>query len=233
MTQQKPAARLIPLVQTLPEHPIPLTNAFGEYMEDGLHDLFWLNELAGENPKMAGEILKQRVGLNQQYSQRAPGPTETLRTGDPRQFLSEDIAVVAFHKGEIGIHVEFPLKERGTADELAETIRQWQDRMAPLDSIYNHTRFFIGLGDMTVNRCLTINAFTPLKNGRIGKTQLAPEDRYLMVSPYHEREQAPSIEVCAMVSEVVQVLIQLGLYDQPVAKATEQARTIVRKQQAA
>ena len=231
MTRKCSAHRTIPLKTTGREYPIPLTNGYREYIEDELHDLFWLGELRTKQPHLAENIDAARRGLFGRYAEPADGPRQTRTLGDPRQFCKEDITSVADMDGTIGIHTELALNHRGTPEELANVIEEWRSRLIPLDFTYNHTRFFIGLGDMTMGRALAINAFTPLKNGRIAKIQLAPENRYLMVSPYHVQESAPDIGACALIAEVEQVMILMGVYDQTVSDAMHKARTLVREGQ--
>lgn len=237
MTRKSSAHRTIPLKTTEREYPIPLTNGYREYIEDELHDLFWLGELRTKEPHVAQDIDAARCGLLGRYAEPADGPRQTRALGDPRQFCKEDITSVAVMDGTIGIHTELALNHRGTPEELADVIEQWRSRLTPLDFTYNHTRFFIGLGDMTMGRALAINAFTPLENGRIGtihigKIQLAPENRYLMVSPYHVQEKSPDIAACPMIEEIEQVMILMAVYDQNVSDAMHKARTVVRERQA-
>lgn len=234
MTRKSSAHRTIPLKKTGREYPIPLTNGYREYIEDELHDLFWLEALRTKQPHVAEKINAARRGLFARYAEPADGPRQTRELGDPRQFCKEDIASVAVMDGQIGIHVEIALNHRGTQEELADVIADWRSRLYTLDCSYGHTRFFIGLGDMTMGRALAINAFTPLENGRIGtmhigKIQLAPEQRYLMVSPYHAQERSPDIAACPMIEEVEQVMILMGVYDQTVSDAMHRAHTLVRE----
>jgi len=233
MGRPSPEQQAIPLINSKMDYPIPLTDRFGDFWESNELDRFWLKEMTEKKPWRAAEIKASLEGLKRQYGNDFDSLDQPLRTGDPRQFMSEEITFVSFYGGEIGIHAEFELDLEGSADELSGEIEKWQKALYPLDRVHNHTRFFLALGDVTYKGRLTLNAFTTLKNGRLGSFDLAPRERYLMVSPYHAQEKADDIESCSMISEVVQVLINMGLYDMSLSDAIHTARSAIRKQQAA
>lgn len=233
MTKAKP---IIPLVTATDDYPIPLCDRFGYFSTKDDLDRFWMPQIHNNRDAMGSVIMANLEGLRGQYAPTgddADIQVGSASFGDPRRFLAEDMTFVAFYKGAIGIHAEFETGLNDIPEEMAPHIERFQKAMEPLDSIYPHTRFFLAAGDMTYDNRLTLNAFTPLKNGRLGRHQLAPSDRYLMISPYHAAESAPSIEFCVVMAEIVETLIKMGVENYSAVRAVEKARQKIRASLAA
>jgi len=233
MGQVKTASQTIPLITSTKNYPVPLTDRFGFFLEEADLEKFWLKALRQSSASKADEALLQLQRLVEVYGTPLQfenlSQFENLRTGDPRQFMSEEMTFEATLDHQIGLHAEFELDAKGEPEELKEIIEHWQEALAPLDGIYNHTRFFLAVGDMTYQTRLTLNAFTPFKNGRIGPCQIAPENRYLMVSPYHAQEKSESIEACRALLEVVQIFCLMGVEGFSAIDAARKAREKLRR----
>jgi hypothetical protein len=222
---------LIPLITTIEDYPIPLTDREGNF--DDLEHLnrFWFKQLDDKHAPTVARVKKVLRNLTDQYNQT---DIPASIPGDPRLFQTEELCFIAhginrIGRNQLGIHVEFELDtEDATDDELAELVSVWQERLMPLLPIYNHTTFFLAMGNMTYKDRLTLNASTPLSNGIIKGIQLAPARKQLMVSPYHAQSLNPDLEWCETLAEIVEVLIQMGIHDRFANDAVLTARSKTR-----
>src|SRR5690554_4885328 len=164
MTKAQTPDQIVPLITNVEQYPIPLFSRFGEDFTPENLETYWLGEIRTLQPSVADLIAQQAARLSALYADDLPN----CRTGDPRAFQAEEITFISSLKGQIGVHAEFELDAEGAPEELADLIEHWQHAMELLGSIYNHTQFFLAMGDdITYESRLTLNAFTPLSNGRI------------------------------------------------------------------
>lgn len=226
ITKTQTPAQIAPLITDIADYPIPLMSRFGELTTPEDVETFWISKIRDQQPDAATQIAKHAASLTALY----PDNSTEYRTGNPRAFQAEEITFISSLKGQIGVHAEFELDAEGTPEELADLIEHWQHAMELLGSIYNHTQFFLAMGnDITYEGRLTLNAFTPLSNGRIGSLQVAPPERYMMISPYHQQERAESIEECQILEEIAHTLIEMGLNDTPAIAAISAAKARIKK----
>ncbi len=228
MTKPQTPDQIVPLITNVEQYPIPLFSRFGENFTPEDIETYWLGKIRTLQPGVTDLIAQQAARLSALYADDWPN-----RTGDPRAFQAEEITFISSLKGQIGVHAQFELKAEDTPEdpeELADLIEHWQRAMELLGSIYNHTQFFLAMGDDITYECrLTLNAFTPLSNGRIGSLQVAPPERYMMISPYHQQERAESIEECQILEEIAHTLIEMGRNDTPAIAAISAAKARTKK----
>jgi len=231
MAKKKSPETLIPLVTSYNHYPVPLTDRFGEFTDAKQLERFWLKEVS---PKHAGAIDAVRDAhrnLIQQYGQT---DMPASIPGDPRLFQAEEMTFVAhgidkIGRNKLGLHAELELfTDDDSDDTIAALVESWRERLVYLTNLYNHTTFFLAMGDMTYKSRLTVNAFTPLHNGTIKNIQLAPPSKQFMVSPYHTEALQPDLEFCPTLAEIAEVLIQMGPHDRSTQNAVSLARTHTR-----
>lgn len=132
---------------------------------------------------------------------------------------------------QLGVHFDFELDtEDATERELHDLIAHWQNALLPLRATYNHTIFFLSHGEVANLGRLTINAFTPLKNGTVKNIRLAPAERLMMISPYHTQQAAPDIERCPTLTTISAALSLMNVHDLSAEDAVQAAKNIFQPQ---
>lgn len=214
----------IAVINTTPNYPIPLTDRWGDYTCRSALLQHW-NIIEGSDAYEAYELLRGRYDSGEIDSQGNP---LHLSIGDPRAFQHEEVTFIAFHEGRIGIHAELELEEKYneeeessdydelTKSEFEEWVAYYSDKLKPMAEAYPETKFFIAHGeDVTYKGRVTINAFTPLLNGRLPNgTMLAPQSVALMVSPYFRKgPDAGEINItqCPCLAGLTEKLIDIAL----------------------
>lgn len=215
----------IAVINTIPNYPIPLTDRWGDYTCRTTLLQHW-NIVEGSDAYEAYELLRGRYDSGEMDSQGNP---LHLSIGDPRGFQHDEATFIAFHKGQIGIHAEVELdvefndlddpsefEDEITRAEFDELAAYYTDKLQALVEAYPETQFFIAHGeDVTYKGRVTINAFTPLLNGRLPNgTMLAPQSVALMVSPYFRKgPDAGEINItqCPCLASLTEKLIDIAL----------------------
>lgn len=185
----------IAVINTIAHYPVPLTDRWGDYNDRSTLKQHW-KALDGSDVLDAYALLHGRY--NSGEMDRYGNPMH-LSIGDPRAFQHEEVTFVAVREGRIGIHAEVELdvefndlddpsefEDEITRAEFDELASYYTEKLRGLADAYPKTQFFIAHGEeVTYKGRVTINAFTPLLNGRLPDgTMLAPQSLALMVSPY-------------------------------------------------
>lgn len=195
----------IPVINTKQAYPTPLTDRWGDYIcRSVLADHWGVKE---DSPALhAYELLRGRYDSGEQDDQGNPLYNE-FTPGDPRAFQYEEACFVGFWKYQIGIFTEIELAaefndfdyteiESGVdvEDEITRAqfdalVAKLSPKLLELAAQYPQTQFFIAHGDaVTYRGRVTLNAFTPLLNGRLPNgLYLAPQSLALMISPYFRK----------------------------------------------
>lgn len=211
-------------------YPTLLTDRWGDYMERTVLAEHW--NVGEEDPAMqAYELLRGRYDSGEHDSDGNP-LHHGFSIGDPRAFLAEESCYVAFYENRIGIHAEVELDvefndlddaaavedtdEEITREEFEKLVERYTPKLQGLAEIYPETRFFIAHGeDVTYRGRVTLNAFTPLLNGRLPEgTTLAPQSMALMLSPYFRKGPdagAVNIAECPCLTGITDNLIDMTL----------------------
>ncbi|WP_166256354.1 hypothetical protein [Marinobacter salicampi] len=196
---------MIPVINSQQAYPTPLTDRWGDYIcRSVLADHWDVNE---DSPAhQAYELLRGRYDCGEHDDQGNSLYAE-FTPGDPRAFQYEEAGFVAFWYNQIGIFTEVELAaefndldcsdfESGVdvGDEITRAqfdalVAKYSPTMLELAAAYPQTQFFIAHGDnVTYRGRVTLNAFTPLLNGRLPNgIYLAPQPLALMISPYFRK----------------------------------------------
>lgn len=215
-----PRANTISVYTERKDTPIPLCDRFGDWMDESILIGNWHQEPAGKT-----------LTTLRKLAARFPEESDHINIpADPRNFCDEEMCFVAMHNGRIGIHAEFELDfvlgpENDPAayakdsdlcppDVFQRRVMFWREKLASMDALFRHTEFFVAHGDMTYMNRVTLNAFTPLKNGLVGNQTIAAPDEFLMLSPYLPDHDMPSIFECRTIRQVTNALINAGFDDE-------------------